>query len=236
MKLKCVIIDDEHIAREGLVDYVEKVDYLELAGTLPHALNASTFLRDHQPDLLYLDIQMPDLSGLEFLRTLSQPPMVIFTTAHRKFAVEGFELDAVDYLMKPISFERFLKASNKALQLKENQTHSPSEEYFFIKSGKQYIKINFEEITFIESAKDYVFIFTEDQRHMALLTLKQIEDKLPSQLFLRVHRSYMVAISAIDRIEGNRIKIGEHEIPISRNLQEHVFDQLINKRLWKRGG
>ena len=236
MKLKSLIIDDERIAREGLVSYVEKIDFLELTGTLSHALNASAFLQEHPTDLIYLDIQMPDLSGLEFLRTLSQPPMVIFTTAHRKFAVEGFELDAVDYLMKPISFERFLKASNKALQQKALKQTKPEEDYFFIKSGKQYIRIKFDEIAFVESAKDYVFIHTQDQRHIALLTLKQIEERLPSHKFLRVHRSFLVAIPAIDSIEGNRIKVNKHEIPISRNLQEHVFDQLINKRLWKRGG
>ena len=234
MKLKCLIIDDEPIAREGLIAYVEKLDFLELVGSLSHALEATDFMMKQEVDLLYLDIEMPDLSGLEFLRSLKEIPMVIFTTAHRKFAVEGFELDAIDYLMKPISFERFLKASRKALQ-NWNQVPDSGDAFFFIKSDKQYIKIRFDEVKIIESAKDYVFIYTSEERHLALLSLKQIEEKLPMESFIRVHRSYIVSIDAIDRIEGNRIWVGEKEIPISRNFQDIVFEKLINNRLWKRG-
>jgi len=234
MKLKCLIIDDEPIAREGLTGFVEKIEFLELLGTLPHVLEASQVLRSHPVDLLYLDIEMPDLSGLEFLRSLPKPPMVIFTTAHRKYAVEGFELDAIDYLMKPISFERFLKASHRALDHFERKQQTPSDAYFFIKADKQFIKILYDDILFIESARDYVFIYTAQERHMALLSLKQVAERLPTQQFLRVHRSYLVAIPHIDLIEGNRIKIGGHEVPISRNLQEQVMDRLLNDKLWRR--
>ena len=236
MKLNCLVIDDEPIAREGIEGFVEKVDFLELQGSLPHALNASKVLRQNPVDLIYLDIQMPDLTGLEFLRSLPHPPMVIFTTAHRKYAVEGFELDAVDYLMKPISFERFLKASNKALELFSSRVspEEADESYFFIKSDKQYIKIEYADICYVESAKDYVFIHTKEEKHLALLSLKQLEARLPSPQFIRVHRSYLVGISHIDVIQGNRIFISGQEIPISRNLQEEVFKRLVEDKLWRR--
>ncbi len=239
MKLRCLIVDDEPVAREGLKDFVEKIDFLELRGVLPHALQAVQFLRDSSVDLLYLDIEMPDLDGLSFLRSLSQPPLVILTTAHRKYAVEGFELDVVDYLMKPITFERFIKASQKALDLYERQPYQSranGDDFFFIKADKQYIKINYADIYYVESAKDYVFIYTTAERHMALLSLKMMEEQLPRDRFIRVHRSYLVSIPHIDVIEGNRLFVGNQEIPISRNSYPEVYNQLINNKLWKREG
>ena len=235
MQLNCLVIDDEPIAREGIEGFIEKLDFLELVGSLSHTLKASHFLREHQIDLLYLDIQMPDLSGLEFLRSLPHPPMVIFTTAHRKYAVDGFELNAIDYLMKPISFERFLKASNKALEAFQKARPTPQEDFFFIKSDKQYIKIAFEDIYYVESAKDYVFIHTKEAKHLALLSLKQLEGRLPAHQFIRVHRSYLVGIPHIDVLQGNRLFIQGQEIPISRNLQDEVFKKLVEDKLWKRG-
>ncbi len=236
MKLNCLVIDDEPIARQGIEGFAEKLDYLHLVGSLSHTLKASQFLRANPVDLIYLDIQMPDLSGLEFLRSLPHPPMVIFTTAHRKYAVEGFELNAIDYLMKPISFERFLKASNKALEAFQASKPATSEDFFFIKSDKQYIKIAYEDICFVESAKDYVYIHTPEARHLALLSLKQLEERLPGQQFIRVHRSYLVGIAHIDVLQGNRIFVQGQEIPISRSLQEEVFKRLVDDKLWKRGG
>lgn len=235
MQLNCLVIDDEPIAREGIEGFIEKLDFLQLVGSLSHALKASQFLREHPIDLLYLDIQMPDLSGLEFLRSLPHPPMVIFTTAHRKYAVDGFELDAVDYLMKPISFERFLKASNKALETFQKTAPTQSEDFFFIKSDKQYIKIAIEDIYYVESAKDYVFIHTQEAKHLALLSLKQLEERLPGHQFIRVHRSYLVGIAHIDVLQGNRLFIQGQEIPISRTLQDEVFKKLVEDNLWKRG-
>lgn len=236
MKLKCLIIDDEPVAREGLKVFIEKVDYLELAGILPHALQAGQFLKNHSIDLLFLDIEMPDLDGLAFLRSLTHKPLVVLTTAHRKYAVEGFELDVIDYLMKPITFERFIKATNKVLEIHmtHQQENTSTETYFFIKTDKQYIKIDYSDIIYVESARDYVLIYTQNARHLALLSLIMVEEQLPKDQFMRVHRSYLVSISNIEVVEGNRIFIGKKEIPISRNLREEVYDKLIHSRLWKR--
>jgi len=238
MKLRCLIIDDEPVAREGIAAYVEKVSYLELVQTLPHALDAHLLIEELNIDLLWLDIEMPDMTGIELLKTLPKPPMVILTTAHREYALAGFELNVIDYLLKPISFDRFAQASAKAYQkaqLTANSSKpSTSLNYFFIKVDGQYVKINYKDIRYIESAKDYVFIYTDKSRYLTLLSLKQLDEQLPNDQFIRVHRSYIIAIRYIEAIEGNQILLGDQKIPISRQLKDHVYDQLITKRLWKR--
>lgn len=244
-KINALVIDDEPVARKGIASYVEQTPFLHLTGTAKSALEANDFLRENAVDLLFLDIEMPDLTGVEFMRSLKNPPAVIFTTAYRDYATEGFELDAVDYLVKPISMQRFLKAANKALTLFEaknttkNTTRTPTTEttnkdHFFIKSDGQYIKIKLDDVLYFESERDYIFIHTKEKRYMTLLTLKQLEQELPNEQFIRVHRSFIVSIEKVDLLEGNMIYIKDKRIPVSRGMQESVFKLLVEGKLWKR--
>lgn len=238
MTIKCLVVDDEPVARKGIAGYVEQTPFLMMVGSCKSAIEANDELHKKEVDLLFLDIQMPDLTGTEFIRSLKNPPAVIFTTAYRDYAIEGFELNALDYLVKPISFQRFLKAANKALSFFEMQRqHRPTgidQEYFFIKCDGQFIKIKLEEVLYFESEKDYVFIYTESKRYLTLLSLKQLEKELPSDRFLRVHRSFLVSLEKIESMEGNQLIIRDKRIPVSRSLQENIFNILIAGRLWKR--
>ncbi len=240
MTINCLVVDDEPVARKGIANYVEQTPFLNLVSTCKSALEANDFLRDYQIDLMFLDIQMSDLTGIEFIRSLNDPPAFIFTTAFRDYATEGFELNALDYLVKPISFQRFLKAANKArthfeTQQQLLQKQSPSEAgHFFIKSDGQYIKINLEDVLYFESERDYIFIHTEQKRHLTLLSLKQLEKELPSEKFIRVHRSYIVALDRVELMDGNLLKIQGKKIPVSRSMQDTVYKKLIEGKLWKR--
>jgi DNA-binding LytR/AlgR family response regulator len=240
MTITCLVIDDEPVARKGIAGYVEQTPFLSLVGTCKGALEANEALHRQPVDLLFLDIQMPDLTGTEFVRSLEHPPAVIFTTAYRDYAIEGFELNALDYLVKPISFQRFLKAANKAKHHFEMQRQptqkapSPEAEYFFIKSDGQFIKIKLEDVLFFESEKDYVFIHTLQKRYMTLISLKQLESELPPEKFLRVHRSFIVSLDKIELMDGNLLVIKDKRIPVSRSLQDAIFNTLIAGRLWKR--
>jgi DNA-binding LytR/AlgR family response regulator len=241
MTINCLVIDDEPVARKGIAGYVEQTPFLSLIGTCKSAIEANELLHKKEVDLLFLDIQMPDLTGTEFIRSLENPPEVIFTTAYRDYAIEGFELNALDYLVKPISFQRFLKAANKALSffdLQRQAFEKPStglvQDYFFIKSDGQFIKIKLDDVLFFESEKDYVFIYTQQKRYLTLLSLKQLEKELPANRFLRVHRSYLISLDKVDLVEGNEMVIKGQRIPISRSLQETIFNTLIAGRLWKR--
>lgn len=238
MITRCLIVDDEPLAREGLEQYVQKMPGLELTGSCQSAIDALAFLQKEKPDLLFLDIQMPEMTGLELMKALAHPPKVIFTTAYREFAVDGFDLNAVDYLVKPISFERFARAVQKVQQSLESSSTAPTssaqEEYIFIKSDGQIIKIPVSNIIYAESAKDYVFIYTRAKRYMALLPLKQLAENLPTDKFMRVHRSYLVATAAVDRLEGNHLYIGEIKVPISRSLHDEIYERVIRGRLLER--
>jgi DNA-binding LytR/AlgR family response regulator len=196
-------------------------------------------LMQEKIDLLFLDIQMPKMTGLEFLKTLLHPPMVIFTTAYPQYAVEGFEWNAIDYLLKPFSFERFWKAVSKARTMQEaiTQPVTPAAEpdYFFIKSDNKLIKIAYEEILFIEALQNYVAVYTATGRkYITYITFHSIESHLPTGRFIRTHKSYIVAAAKVESIEGNEITIGTHHIPISRTERETVLQQLIQNRLLRR--
>ncbi|RMG84216.1 MAG: DNA-binding response regulator [Bacteroidetes bacterium] len=241
MRLNCLVIDDEPVARKGIASYVEQTPFLKLVGTCKSALEANDRLAEENVDLLFLDIQMPDLTGIDFIKSLNDPPAFIFTTAYRDYAIEGFELDAVDYLIKPISFQRFLKAANKARQFFEMRrqpdpktTPPATPGHFFIKSDGQYIKINLDEVLYFESERDYIFIHTEEKRYLTLLSLKQLEKELPADRFLRVHRSFIVAMNRVELLEGHSLKIGKRQIPVSRSMQETVYKKLVEGKLWKR--
>jgi DNA-binding LytR/AlgR family response regulator len=239
MMLRCVIIDDEPIARKGLKEYMQDAPFLQLAGEFDNPLKAAELLMQEKIDLLFLDIQMPKMTGLEFLKTLSHPPMVIFTTAYPQYAVEGFEWNAIDYLLKPFSFERFWKAVSKARTMQEAITQpvtAPAEpDHFFIKSDNKLIRIAYDEVLFIEALQNYVAVYTTTGRkYITYITFHSIESQLPTGRFIRTHKSYIVAAGKVESIEGNEITIGAHHIPISRTEREAVLQQLIQNRLLRR--
>jgi len=238
MTLRCVIIDDEPIARKGLKEYIQDASFLQLAGEFDNPLKAADLLMQEKIDLLFLDIQMPKMTGMEFLKTLTHPPMVIFTTAYPQYAVEGFEWNAIDYLLKPFSFERFWKAVSKARSMQEAiaQPATATEEpgYFFIKSDNKLIKILYDDILFVEALQNYVAVYTTGKKYITYLTFHSIEAHLPAGRFVRTHKSYLVAAAKVESIEGNEITIGTHHIPISRTEREAVLQQLIQNRLLRR--
>jgi DNA-binding LytR/AlgR family response regulator len=236
--LRCVIIDDEPIARKGLKEYINDVDFLQLAGEFDNPMKAMDQLMQQPVDLIFLDIQMPKITGLEFLRSLSNPPAVIFTTAYPQYAIDGFELNAVDYLLKPFSFERFWKAVLKVKLLQESgrtvvQTGS-AEDYFFIKSDSKLVKIHYNDILFVEALQNYVAIHTTDKKFITYLTFKSVEEHLPSDQFLKIHKSYIIALARVDSIEGNEVRIGSHSLPISRTSRDEIMEKLLQGRFLKR--
>jgi len=239
--MNCVIIDDEPLAREGLASYVREVDFLNLTGTCENPLELIKLLDYHAVDLIFLDIQMPKMNGIDFLRIMQKPLMVIITTAYPSYALEGFQLNVLDYLLKPITFDRFFKSANKAkdyhrLLCNSAQPGAPKTEtdegYFFIKCGNKYEKIYFDEILYVEGMQNYVTIFTTKAKYVTLLNLKSLEQNLDSKLFIRVHKSYIVSTGKIDGIEGNDIFIGQQRVPISRNYREQVIQQVVTNKLW----
>ena len=237
-KIRCLIIDDEPPAQAVLKKYIEQVPSLDLAGVCNNAVEAISFLQNQSVSLLFLDIQMPGLLGTKFIRTMNNPPKVIFTTAYRKFAVEGFELNAVDYLLKPISFDRFIMGVNKVLQLNlqlktentyatesDNESNRP---FLYLRADRKMVRILFDEILFIESLKDYIRIVTINKTVVSRQSISSLEDMLPRNQFLRIHRSYIVAMSRIDSFNGETIYIANNELPIGR-LFKHIVTSQLNK-------
>lgn len=230
MNLRCLVVDDEPLARKGLKEYISDVSFLELAGECDSAVKAADVLHNEQVDILFLDIQMPRMTGLELLRTLPQRPLVILTTAYANYAVESFELDVFDYLLKPVSFERFLKAVNKAKTTLKKETA----EYFFIKCDNKLEKIALAEVLFAEALQNYVAIHTPARKYITYLTFKGVEEYLPADRFLKVHKSFIVGLDKIESIEGNEVIIAGHHIPISRNLKDEVMEKILHNRFLKR--
>lgn len=238
MIINCIVIDDEPLARKGLKEYIADVDFLNLAAEFDNPLQATKLISNGQAQLLFLDIQMPKITGLDFFRSLQHPPPVIFTTAYPQYALEGFEVNALDYLVKPVSFDRFLKAVLKAKEYYEvrdkNVADAATLEYFFIKADNKLVKILFDEVLFVEALQNYVTIHTTGKKYMTYLTFKSVEDYLPADKFSKVHKSYIISVSRVDSIEGNEIKIGQHHIPISRNQKDEVMGKLLRNRFLKR--
>jgi len=239
-KIKCLVVDDEPPAREILKQHIAGVEALELVGTCANAVEAISFLKDHLVDLMFLDIQMPQLLGTNFIRTLKSPPKVIFTTAFRKYALEGFELDAVDYLLKPISFERFLKGVNKVLQVNfpvdhpssnnnnNNENHKESANSFlYFRADRKMVKVFFNDILFIEALKDYIKIVTASRTIVTKYVLATLAELLPADEFLRIHKSYIVAINKIESYNADCIQIAKHELPIGR-LYKFDVGRILN--------
>jgi DNA-binding LytR/AlgR family response regulator len=243
--LNCVIIDDEPLARECISNYVENVDFLKLAGTGSNPIELSQLLDAHQIDLIFLDIQMPVMNGIDYLKMLQNPPMVIITTAYPSFALEGFQLDVLDYMLKPITFNRFFKGVCKAKDyhhlkaktvLNQQTSKGQTEDYFFIKCDYKYERIYFDDILYVQGLQNYVTIYTRKAKYITLLSLKNVEENLDKHAFIRVHKSFIVSVSKIEAIENNDILIQSSRIPISRNYREEVIAKVVNKKLWKKSG
>ncbi len=235
-KLSCIIVDDEPVARKILQEFVEQLPFLDLQGKFENAGKAEMFLKYNKADLIFLDIEMPKVSGLEFLQKMDTESMVVLTTAFPQYALEGYELDIIDYLLKPFAFNRFLKAVHKAKDfhlLKTSTNNHLSSSYIFIKSDKRIEKLELSEILYAESIGNYVSIFTENKRIMAYITMKSLESQLPNDVFIKVHQSYLVNASKIEAIEGNEIKMGARSLPISRNYRDSVM-KIVQQRLLKR--
>ncbi len=237
--MNVIIVDDEPLALDVLETYIEKLPELRLIARCSNALEANEVLRKKEVDLVFLDIQMPQITGIEFIRSLSDPPMIIFTTAYSDYALDGFDLGAIDYLLKPISFERFMKSVNKAREQFDLRKHehagsggSDSDEHFFVKADKKLVKVRFNDILYIEGLKDYVIIRLEEGRVITLQTMKSLEDKLPSGRFRRVHRSYIVSMDKIHAVVGNMLEVIEKgqpkHLPIGKNYRDELLE-LINQ-------
>ncbi|MBX2871982.1 MAG: LytTR family DNA-binding domain-containing protein [Saprospiraceae bacterium] len=242
MILNCVTIDDEPLAREGISNYIREIDFLRMVGSGNNPVELIQLLDQESIDLVFLDIQMPIMNGIDFLKMAQNPPMIIITTAYPSYALEGFQLDVLDYLLKPITFNRFFKAVNKAknyaqLQLAsstESSNGSESEDYFFIKCENKYEKLFFADILYIQAMQNYVIIHTTKGKYITLLYLKNVEQYLEGQAFMRVHKSYIVAVPKIEAIDNNELLIQSHRIPISRNYKDRVLKQIIDDKLWKK--
>ena len=235
MTIKCILTDDEPFARKGLQGYIEKIDFLELKGVCENAVELNSLLKQQAVDLLFLDIEMPYITGIDFLKSLSDPPKIIFTTAYEKYAVQGFELEVLDYLLKPISFERFLKAANKAFDFFQLQkSMAAAQDYIFVKADNKLEKINFTDILFAEAMENYVAIHTKDKKIITHLTLKMLQEKLPAQQFIQPHKSYIIAIDKINAIEGNILHTGKFQVPISKYQKEEVMEKIVNNKLLKK--
>ena len=238
-EISCAVIDDEPIARQILEDFIRQDERLSLKHTYRNAKEALSGMSEMPVELVFLDINMPGLTGFQFLKTMTNPPAVIFTTAYREYAMEGFEANAIDYLLKPIAIERFLLAVNKALKFlrpaqRDAATHSAAavhKDFFFVKADGGLVKIFFEEILFIEALKEYVKIVTRERAVITYHTISGLEEKLPAGKFYRIHRSYIVNINAISSIEGFQVKIGKHDLPVSRNERDSFVAMVASGKI-----
>ncbi len=235
-EISCLVIDDEAPALRILVDFIDSLPHLKLVAACPNAIEALQQIQQHQIDLLFLDIQMPQILGTDFIRSLPHPPKVIFTTAYRKYAVDGFDLNAVDYLLKPISFDRFLKAVNKVMNihlttLQANQNTgdkvaTPFPDYIILRTDRRNIKVYLKEINYIESVKDYVKVVLDKSTFLTKMTIQNIEKTLPPENFIRVHRSFIIHISKIHNFSNGLITISAITIPVSRTYRMTLLKAL----------
>ena len=237
--MRCIIVDDEPLALDILETYIAAHPQLELVARCQNALEAFKALQQHEPDLLFLDIQMPQMTGIELLESLKNPPLVIFTTAYPNYALTGFELNVTDYLLKPISRERFAAAVHKAATLHESkaaptafaQATTAVDDFIFVKADKKLVKIRFDDILFIEGLKDYVIIRTTQGRVITLQTMKSLEEKLPVDRFFRVHRSYIISLDKIESIDGNVVEIAKQQLPIGKNYKDEILELVSKNRI-----
>lgn len=235
MEIKCALVDDEPFARKGIASYIEKIDFLKLVVECEDAIELSQYLRAHPIDLIFLDIEMPEISGLDYIASLSNPPKIIVVSAYEKYALRGYELEIVDYLLKPVSFERFFKAANRAFDMlsipaaRTGTLTNIQEEHIFIKVDKLLKKVFVQDILFVQSMGNYVVVQTTRSREVTYCTLQQMMSSLPGHRFIACHRSYLVNKSRIAVIEGNQLHIGDYKIPIARNLRDEVLASILNR-------
>lgn len=246
--MNCIVVDDEPLARSGMQLLIKEVPMLNLIGEFSNVIDADNFLRNMSVDLIFMDIQMPNITGLEYLKMNTNRPMVVITTAYPQYAIDGFDLEVVDYLTKPIRFERFFKAVSKCLKIYDNnkQLHQMSQEelltrgkisesdYIFIRSNRKYIRLNFNKISHIEAIKDYVLIYYENEKHPLAMNLKAVEVKLNKSKFIRVNKSYIINIDFINSIEGDLITLGKYEISIGETYKDEVLKVLLDGKVIKR--
>jgi DNA-binding LytR/AlgR family response regulator len=241
MKLNCIIIDDEPVARKLLEEYIEDTDFLELSGKAENPVRAMALLKDVKSDLLFLDINMPMMSGIEFLRSSGELPPTIMTTAYTEYAIEGYELSVLDYLVKPFSYDRFLKAATKAKEYHElrysqaaDLNAKPEIDYFFVKCDGRIEKVLYNELLYVEAMLNYVVLHTENRKLIVYLTIKSISEQLPGNIFLKIHKSTIVNVNKIKSITGNEINIGKTKVTISQNLFEGVMKEILKGKMIKR--
>ena len=240
--MNCIIVDDEPLAREGIKLLIDKIPGLAILGSFNNADTAKKFIEENPVDLIFLDIQMPGTNGIDFARYVTQKTLVIFTTAYIEFALDSYEVDAIDYLIKPIKPERFQKAVDKAfsylnLLTAVNATINVEDttgEYFFIKADRKFFKIYFKDILFIEGLKDYVVIYTQDQKLITAMNIKTIHDQLPKNIFVRVSKSYIINVQHIVSFDNNAVFIQNHEVPIGSAYRSYFFDEFVTKKLLTR--
>lgn len=244
MKYKVLIVDDEEPARDLLVSYAQKIEELEIVAVLNNALDARRMINNSTIDILLTDIQMDDLTGLDLVKTLKHPPVTIFTTAYSEYALEGYALDVIDYLVKPISFQRFCKAIDKAIELiqfnrlskkqfkkdaDKNESQKQTSDYFFVKTNRKLVKVNHADILFVQSFGEYVKLYTKDDVILALQTTNFMEEILPSEDFVRIHRSYIVNINQVMEIHGNQVVIEQYKLPISKRMRDRFMAAIKDK-------
>uniref|UniRef100_UPI003216A55F LytR/AlgR family response regulator transcription factor n=1 Tax=uncultured Draconibacterium sp. TaxID=1573823 RepID=UPI003216A55F len=236
MKTKCLIVDDEPLARDLMRSHIEKLENFEICAECGDAMKALQELHKHKIDLMFMDIQMPQITGVEFLKTLKNPPKVIITTAYREYALDGFELDVVDYLLKPITFERFLKSINKFYQTSQDEvvnvkpfavSNGVSEEAFiYVKENKKVVKVHLNEILYVEGLSEYVQIYTSDKKIITKTSMTNMSEKLPDNNFIRIHKSFIVSLSKIEAFTSNSIEVPGKELPIGRSYKNSVLEVL----------
>ena len=239
--MRCIIVDDEPLAREGLEMKVKKSGLLELVGQFSGGIEANRFLAANEVDLVFLDIQMPDLSGLELLQSLKNPPLVIFTTAFSEYALEGYEFDVVDYLLKPIDFQRFMKAVHKAhehWELRQTQKASPAEvhhDFIYIRTDRQFVKVLFRDIRYIEGMKNYAMVHTTTEKYMTAISLQLTMEQLPEGQFARINKSFIVNVDFVKRVLPDHIQLDKGtELPFGRAFQEEFIGRFVKGNLLER--
>ncbi|MCD4681200.1 MAG: response regulator transcription factor [Bacteroidales bacterium] len=242
MKINCIAIDDEPLALDKIKEYIKRIGYLNLLSVFDNAIDAMEYMKDNKVELIFLDIQMEELTGIQMLETMQNKPKIVLTTAYDEYALKGYELDVCDYLLKPISFKRFLHACEKVynaihpelqpdnaqVELKHNES---AKDYFFVKNGNITQKIDFGDILFVEGMKDYLRIWTKNEKVMTLLSFKKLEDALPSSEFIRIHKSYLISLDKIDSIEKMHVKISGESLPIGESYKRQFFDSIKGKKL-----
>lgn len=232
--IKCITVDDEFPALAVLKSHISKVPSLSLVAQFQDAVQALEFIQSHDIDLLFLDVQMPDINGMEFMSMLSTNPEVVFTTAHPEFALQGYDFNPIDYLLKPISFEKFMRAVTRAFsehQRHYHHEHNSENRFIYIKSNGKTIRLNLSEITYIEGLKDYVIFYTESQHFISLYSMIQLTEKLPNEQFVRVHKSYIVALDKVEEIANNSLKIAGKSIPLGRHFKPELKKLLKDLKL-----